>query len=198
MPGSAAQPKEPGEALLSPAGDRPTRNPQRLAWKWRLLLLLGVLLLISAAGWFALVRPLIEPAPLPLPARLAGLSLTRHAFGTQAASEIAHLHGRGFPLTGAAMAEYGDGASTLWVARTWGKWGAERLVRSMTAAIEDGTSPFTPTGWRMVGGRTVYTLDGMGMTHVYFQAGDWVIWLAASPEQADQALADLLAFTARK
>ena len=83
-----------------------------------------------------------NPKPLPIPGQLAGLPLTRHTFGRPAADEIARLHGgstgsprsSSFPLTGATVADYGDGAAIVWASQTWGQWGAQYLVRSMTKA----------------------------------------------------------------
>ena len=53
----------------------------RRAWGPRLLILAGVALLVATVAWFAILAPLRDPVPLPIPARLAGLPLTRHAFG---------------------------------------------------------------------------------------------------------------------
>ncbi len=160
----------------------------------RLLILSGIVLLVGTLGWYAILTPLRNPKPLPIPPQLAGLPLTRHAFGRSAADEIARLHDSRFPLTGASVAEYGGGAITMWASATWGRWGAQYMTRSMTRAIERETTPFTPTGQRVVDGHRVYTLTGMEMSHFYFQVGDQVIWLAASPERADAALRDLLAY----
>ncbi|MFQ5343647.1 MAG: hypothetical protein ACE5F6_19065, partial [Anaerolineae bacterium] len=168
--------------------ERSVPGTGRRAWGPRLLILAGIVLLAGTLGWFAILAPLQNPAPLPIPAHLAGLPLTRHAFGRQAADEIARLHDSRFPLTGATVAEYGDGAAIVWASQTWGRWGARYMTRSMTRAIERETTPFTPTGQRVVDGRTVYALRGMGMSHFYFQASDQVIWLAASPDRADAAL----------
>ena len=92
------------------------------------------------------------------------------------------------------MAEYGDGAAIVWASQTWGQWGAQYLVRSMTKAIEDSTSHFTPTGQRAMAGHTVYSLTSMGMSHFYFRAGNQVIWLGVTPSRAEDALRDLLAY----
>jgi len=173
---------------------QPIRQMRRKAWGPRLLVLSGIVLLVGTVSWFAILTPLRDPAPLPIPAQLAGLPLTRHAFGRQAADEIARLHDSRFPLTGATVAEYGDGAAIVWASQTWGRWGARYMTRSMTRAIERETTPFTPTGQHVVDGHTVYTLRGMGMSHFYFQASDQVFWLAASPDRADAALRDLLAY----
>lgn len=173
---------------------QPIRQMRRKAWGPRLLIFSGLVLLIGTLGWYAILTPLRNPKPLPIPGRLAGLPLTRHAFGRPAADEIARLHDSRFPLTGATVAEYGDGAAIVWASQTWGRWGAQYLVRSMTKAIEDSTSPFTPTGQRTMAGHKVYALTGMGMSHFYFRFGNQVVWLGVAPGRAEEALRDLLAY----
>lgn len=177
--------------------ERSISGARQRVWGPRLFILAGIALLAGTVVWFAILTPLRDPKPLPIPAQLAGLPLTRHAFGRQAADEIARLHGSGFPLTGATVAEYGDGAAIVWASQTWGQWGAQYLVRSMTKAIEDSTSPFTPTGQRTVAGHKVYVLAGMGMSHFYFGAGNQVVWLGVTPGHAEEALRDLLAYLDR-
>lgn len=137
-----------------------------------------------------------NPAAVPIPVEVGGLSLTSQAFGKQAAEHIAHLHGKDFPLTGAAVGEYGDGQATLWVSRTLGRRGAQAQIRSMTDAIANGTSPFEPTGVQDVAGCTVYVLTGMGQIHFYLSTGNQVIWLAAAADRAESALSGLLDYYA--
>jgi hypothetical protein len=148
-------------------------------------------LLLVVTGLLILLR-LRNPSPVPIPADVGGLPLMAHAFGKEAAEHIAHLHGKGFPLTGAAVGEYGNGQATIWVSRTFGRLGAQAQIRAMTDAIGQGTSPFEPTGVQDVNGCRVYTLTGMGQSHFYFQAGDQIIWLAVAPERAESALRGLL------
>jgi hypothetical protein len=110
--------------------------------------------------------------------------------GTATLNTIEAMHGKSFALVAGAVAHYG--AATVWVARARG----EAEAKSMTAAMKDriaaGRSPFMPTGTRQAGGRTVYTLIGMGQAHFYWQAGDKVIWLAAAPAEAAGALQELV------
>jgi hypothetical protein len=145
-----------------------------------LLIALGVMLLVGAAGWGVLSTRLANPDALAVPEAIAGLPLAGKSVGPQAVAEVARLHGKGFLLTSGATATYGDGAATLWVAGTLAGPLASEMVRAMTEKIAAGRSPFTPTGPRDVGGRTVYELKGMGQWHFYFQSGSLVVWLTAS------------------
>lgn len=181
---SALSATDGGEQPLLRSGARPWR-------RWLLLLGIGVLVL-AAVGWFGVLSPLRNPAAVSIPAELTELPLTGHAFGREAAEHIAHLHKKRFPLTGAAVGDYGNGQATLWVSRTLGRWGAQAQLRAMTDSIAEGTSPFTPTGQRDVKGCGIYALTGMGQTHFYFSVGDRVIWLAVAPDRADAALRELL------
>lgn len=176
--------------------DLAVSQPGQPGKRRRLLWLSGAaLLLVILAGALILIR-MRNPAAVPIPAQVGGLSLTSQAFGKEAAEHIAHLHGKDFPLTGAAVGEYGDGQVTLWVSRTLGRRSAQAQIRSMTDAIAKGTSPFEPIGVQDMGDCIVYTLTGMGQNHFYFSAGDQVIWLAVAPDRAEAALSGLLDYFA--
>jgi hypothetical protein len=49
-----------------------------------------------------------------------------------------------------------------------------------------------PIEERADGKRSIYVLDGMGQRHFYYQSDRLVIWLAADPEMAEQALDQVL------
>jgi hypothetical protein len=155
----------------------------------------GLLLLLGSLGYLAYSHFINNPGPAPLPESLAAFPLSAHRFGAQAVAEINQLHGLAFPLSAGAVGVYGEaGQATLWVSGAPTAWQAARLNVEMTARIAEGNSPFTPSGQRQEGGRTVYALDGHGQSHFYFQAGKLLVWLAVDPEHADQALAEALRF----
>ncbi len=131
---------------------------------------------------------------LPIPGRIAGYPLRGHVFGPEAAEEIRNMHRGTFPMTGAAIAIYGNMDAVLWVSETWGSIGAYLLERGMTRAIAKGDTPFEPLGTRQVRGVTVYELTGMGQMHYYFRVGDMVYWLAVNEEKAEEALDEVVAF----
>ncbi len=64
----------------------------------------------------------------------------------------------------------------------------------MENKIAESSGPFEPLGKSNHDGHTVYELFGMGQRHFYYQSGSLVIWLAADPLLADQALEDMLEF----
>ena len=71
---------------------------------------------------------------------------------------------------------------------------AKQILVQMRDKIAEGNSPFTPIAERNINGRMVYELDGLGQKHYYYQSGDLIVWLAANEEEAEQALAESLAF----
>ena len=50
---------------------------------------------------------------------------------------------------------------------------------SMRDRIAEGNSPFTPTGEIQGGNHNIFTVDGLGQIHFYFQSGKMIIWMAA-------------------
>lgn len=157
-----------------------------------ILIGLGLVILLGAAGWLAIERLVIGQGNLTLPATLAGVPRSDQVIGRAALAEIKRLHGKGFPLTDGAMARYGEDTATLWVSSTWAPFLAARQVEAMTDRISEGRSPFTPTGTHEVGSTTVYVLTGMGQVHYYFQLDRRVVWLAISPPLAEQGLEELM------
>ena len=156
------------------------------------LIVLGVLLSVAAFGQIVRSdRKLISKTDI-LPAQIAGLDLTSAKSGESAISEFTSMHGREFPVISADIGYYGDGAITLWVAGTSTDSIATEMVDSMQARIAEGNSAFTPVNEIQNGHRTVYALDGMGQKHYYFQSNQLVIWLAAPPSLAADALQQIL------
>lgn len=160
-----------------------------------LLIAAGFLLALSGVGYARLARQIANPGEATLPASLADLSLAQATTGWPATVEIARLHRQEFPLTSGALGVYGEGRQvTLWVAGAPLELLAERMLAEMRARIAEGESPFTPAGERRDGERPVYELDGLGQKHFYFRSGDRLIWLAADPALAEEALRQALAF----
>jgi len=155
----------------------------------------GCLLLLSGVG-YALFRQAVEdPAPAPLPEQVAGLPLVRRTVGWQAADEISRLHRKKFPLSSAVVGVYGiNQGVTLWVSGVPLELFASQMLSSMKNAIAEGNSPFTPVGEERIGERHIYALDGMGQKHFYFRSGNLLIWLAADPALAEEALKEVLDF----
>jgi hypothetical protein len=168
---------------------------RRSGWAVLALVLSGIGLVL--AGLFLLRAPDSTAAGQPeagpglsLPARLGKVSATGVQTGQAAISAIESLHGHGFALTDAAVAQYGE--ATVWVAQSRDEPGAADMTAAMQQRIAVANSPFTPEGTREIGSRLVYVLSGMGQAHFYWQTGDKVIWLAAPLTEAEQDLAELV------
>lgn len=157
-----------------------------------LLIGLGVLLVLGPIGWLYFEGLVSHPATIPLPDEIAGLQINDHKSGARAAAEFEKLHGKQFPLTSGAIGIYGDNQITLWVAGTPFDFMAAAMVAAMRDKISEGNSPFTPLEENRDGGRTIYALEGMGQKHFYFQSKNLIIWLAADPSIADEALQQTL------
>jgi len=158
-----------------------------------LAILVGALLAIGSLAYWRFGQAIADPDAATLPDSLAGLRLVSAVYGPEAVAEVNHLHRKEFTLTSGAMGVYGSGAqATLWVTGAPLDVMAAQMVTAMRDKIAEGNSPFLPLGERQVGQRTIYELGGMGQRHFYFQSSSLVVWLAANPEVADQALRDAL------
>jgi hypothetical protein len=159
------------------------------------LIVLGAAVVVTSAGYFLLMQAVENPGSEPLPNRLVMHPIVAQITGSQAISEINQMHGKVFLLTSGAVGVYGEERqATLWISGAPGGWMAKQILIQMRDKIAEGNSPFTPIAERNINGRLVYELDGWGQKHFYFQSGDLIVWLAANGEDAEQALAESLAF----
>jgi hypothetical protein len=160
-----------------------------------LLIFLGIFLIVASLGAWRYSAATATPKEAPLPSTLAGLPLTYHLFGPQAAAEVTRLHGKSFALSSAALGIYGeDKQATLWVSGAPVSLLAARMVHEMQTKIAQGNSPFIPLEDISLQNHRIYQLEGLGQRHYYYQSKSYVIWLAVDAEFAEQALEDLLAF----
>jgi len=156
------------------------------------LITIGLLLFLGAVGWLYLDNLVDHPGVLPLPERIAGLSITDRMTGVQAAENFVKLHNQEFLITSGVIGFYGNQQAIIWAAGTPFEFMAASMVNSMRDRIAEGNSPFTPMNEYQIGGRTVYVLEGMGQDHFYFQSKNLIVWLAADPSIADEALEQTL------
>lgn len=156
------------------------------------LIVLGIALLLGALGWFYLDNLVSHPAVMPVPKQIAGLPLTDRMTGAQAAENFINLHNQKFLITSGAIGFYGSNQAALWVAGAPFSFMAAGMVNSMRDKIAEGNSPFIPMNEFKIGGRTIYEMEGMGQRHFYFQSNNLVIWLAADPSIADEAIEQIL------
>jgi hypothetical protein len=127
---------------------------------------------------------------LRVPAALAGSPLTGSVRGAAAADQISRLHGTRIEVADAVVARYGPLA--LWISASPSPLKASALLWRMNRRIAGGTPVFSPPRPREFRGRTVFSTNGMGQAHAYYQSGTAVLWLAAPPDVLDHALEDLL------
>ncbi len=159
-------------------GGRKRRN---VAW-WQMV----VIAIIIAAFVSSVGLNVIKPGgQLNLPERLGILELVGAVEGEEAMSRIEDLHGIGFELTSAYIAEYVHGSErgSVWVGRTDSSATAEALTQRMRAAIEDGSSPFSNVRQTRIAGRAVYRVDGPGGDHFFYHSerhGKEIVWLTVS------------------
>jgi hypothetical protein len=160
-----------------------------------LILVTGIILSITAAGYALLGRSSGRSTDPLLPGELANWPLSRSSQGAAALGEITRLHGKEFPLTTGAVGKYGaDGQINLWIAGPDDIEVTVHMLEAMRERISEGNSPFIPGGERQDGDRTIFELDGMGQKHFYFQSGKLLVWLSANPELAEQAIREALKF----
>ena len=153
------------------------------------IILTGMLIFVISIG-FLLLKPSVESAKsATLPDQVSGLRLSNTSSGNKALLEIAQLHGKEFPLVSGAVGKYGDHNQVIiWVAEAEDQAAAEEVLLAMRDQIAEGNSPFTPTGELQNGNRTIFTLDGLGQVHFYFQSGKQLVWVAADVPLVEKTL----------
>jgi hypothetical protein len=140
-----------------------------------------------------LLAALTVPASaLEVPRDLAGLTLAHSQQGAQARVEIERLHGKSIPIRDGFVAHYGaqPPVAMLYVSQAQDEGVARQQVEQMTMRIRASNGPFTHLRESTRFGMTVYSTLGQGQVHYYFRRGATVVWVAADPTVAQQALAD--------
>ena len=180
-------------ANAGPAEERATQVPTALA-----VLLVVLSLLVAGGAWVAVATrgggdaaaPPVVPAERVLPDTLVGLPTTSHLTGPEAVDAVTGLHLGDVPVDAAEVADYAGGRVLVWVSWSTSE-PADALVRRMTARIAEGGTPFSaPRVPARLNG--VWVTVGSGQTHFYFARDGGVWWLAAEPDLARAAVAELL------
>lgn len=128
---------------------------------------------------------------LRVPGALAGTQLVTAVRGPAAMAEVNRLHGIRIDAVDAAVARYGGGMM-LWISASPSALGASSLLWRMNRRLASGTRVFTAPRPRELRGRTVFSTDGLGQRHLYYQSGRYVLWLAAPQDASDRAIEELL------
>lgn len=136
-----------------------------------------------------------NPGEISVPDQLTGLQQQGSTVGATAVSEIERLHNQDFAMTSGATASYGTvDPIRLWVGGTLLGFQAEDVLEAMRTSIEAGRFPFTNLGEMQIHNTNIYALESADQLHFYFRVGPTIIWLAANPDVAEQALAEVLEF----
>ncbi len=135
-----------------------------------------------------------QAAGLEPPERLAGLALAHAVRGKDALQAIDRLHGKALAGAQAYVAHYEKDSvvAMLYVARPARASATRTQVETMAAGIGTGKTPFFHLKCQERGGTTVYSALGEGRIHYFFSRGADVVWLAADPDIARQALESVL------
>jgi hypothetical protein len=125
-----------------------------------------------------------------IPEKLGTLKLGKSELGKDALKEFESLHGKAFELVGGYKADYsGSGAqATLWVGQAKDSAGAELLTKEMVDKIGQGNPIFTDLNEMSISNRTIYQVSGQGQSHFFYAVNDKIVWLAATPDYAPDAL----------
>ncbi len=156
----------------------------------------------SASSQNVAAAPAIPPNPTILPAslnqdgvpeKLGTLDLTKTELGKDALQEFAQLHGKGFDLLGGYRADYAnaDSQATLWVGQAKDADAAQTLLKEMADKIGAGNPMFTNLQELSIANRTLYQVEGQGQAHFFYAVNDKIVWLAADPAYAPDALHSL-------
>jgi hypothetical protein len=139
-----------------------------------------------------LAGPGIAASALEVPQALAGLPLAHSQQGAEARGEIERLHGKSIPIRDGYVAHYGTQppVAMLYVSQARDEKLARQQMEQMTTRIRASNGPFTHLRESTRFGMTVYSTLGQGQVHYYFRRGATVVWVAADPVIAQQALAD--------
>ncbi len=133
----------------------------------RLKALWGLLLLAACA----------QPA---VPRRLAQLSRTKVVTGARAVALLAQLHGGRVRVPWAAVAEYGRGRLTLYLARFPSREEAHQALQRMVAGMAQNRQ-FSQPRWQSRETQRYLTV-GPGGHHLFWRADTSIYWLAGQPE----------------
>lgn len=129
-----------------------------------------------------------------LPVRLGSLLRVQVMEGEEALSALGELHRGTVGVTWAAMAHYekGRAQAMVWVGGVETAQFAQELVARMTSGLQRGGTPFVGLRTLVLGGRTVFSVSGLGQTHYYFTSDRTVIWVSADPEAEEEILEAVL------
>ena len=135
-----------------------------------------------------------QAAQLDPPKTVGALQLVHALRGKEALQAIDRLHGKGLAGTDGYVAHYErDGlVAMLYVSRPALSSMTGAQIEKMATGIRAGKTPFSHLKSSRRNGMTVYSALGEGQIHYFYRRGADVIWLAADPPVAREAVQYLL------
>ena len=135
-----------------------------------------------------------QAAPLEPPKTMGALQLVHALRGKEALQAIDRLHGKGLAGTDGYVAHYERNGlvAMLYVSRPARSSMTGAQIEKMATGIRAGKTPFSHLKSSVRNGTTVYSALGEGQIHYFYRRGADVIWLAADPPVAREAVQYLL------
>ena len=157
-------------------------------------MLLDVRTLVSFGVSVLFLSAYAQAAQLEPPKTVGALQLVHALRGKEALQAIDRLHGKGLAGTDGYVAHYErDGlVAMLYVSRPARSSMTGAQVEKMASGIRAGKTPFTHLKSSERNGTTVYSALGEGQIHYFYRRRADVIWIAADPPVAKEAIEYLL------
>lgn len=135
-----------------------------------------------------------QAAQLEPPRTLGALELAHALRGKEALQAIDRLHGKGLAGIDGYVAHYESNGQVamLYVSRPARSSMTGAQIERMAAGIRAGKTPFSHLKSSERNGTTVYSALGEGQIHYFYRRGADVIWIAADPAVAREAVDSLL------
>ena len=135
-----------------------------------------------------------KAAQLEPPKTMGALQLVHALRGKEALQAIDRLHGKGIAGTDGYVAHYERNGfvAMLYVSRPARSSMTGAQIEKMATGIRAGKTPFSHLKSSERNGTTVYSALGEGQIHYFYRRGADVIWLAADPPVAREAVQYLL------
>jgi hypothetical protein len=129
-----------------------------------------------------------------LPDTVGGMAKVQSVTGQEARDLIGLLHPGPLAPAESEVGFYATDAdrAVLYVSRYGSADTARQQLQLMSAVIGRGRGGFGHYSETEIGGTVVHAALGQGRSHFFFTRDREVVWLAADPEPARAALADLL------
>ena len=131
----------------------------------------------------------VLPALPDLPQIVGTLELNDTVVGVEANKFLYRMHG---VVTGARNSIIGyyshDKKNALFLSSFENHEQAERALKRMSAKIMNTEAGFTPVTAEITDGTVFYKTTGMGLNHLFYRQGTFVVWWQIEPDKAGDIL----------